>query len=355
LEQAVLDNPEDMSLRVALADWLCERADPRGEFIRLQLDFERHDLSAELLAARRQREQELLTAHERTWLGELAEPLLRQKAFFVQRGPGPLYMPYRFRRGWLDRLAIDGSWFGAQTDKARRKLGFADYQRTRAREFADFMRVLSTSAVGRLIEDLFLYTFVTDRVSALPREYPSLRRVTRLVLGDDSDPRGDGFDDGRLAVPLIASMPGLAHLFVWLPDLDPTRFCALPTLQGVRSLRVCLGNSPSPEAWPRALAGADSLHNLSDLAFCHAETGNCCDVLCEGLVRSGALRRLSGLKTLALDCVTDLGIRTLGSCPELRNLSKLGIESRGDLSDEGVTRLRTAGVNVSLDDGRRRR
>src|SRR5712664_4048321 len=34
--QAIIDNPEDDTPRLRFADWLAERADPRGEFIRTQ-------------------------------------------------------------------------------------------------------------------------------------------------------------------------------------------------------------------------------------------------------------------------------------------------------------------------------
>jgi uncharacterized protein (TIGR02996 family) len=350
LEQEVLENPDDISCHIALADWLSERGDPLGEFIRLQLELEAQDLPADIREARCRREQELLTARERTWLGGLAEPLLRQKAYFFQRGLGPNYRPYQFRRGWLYRLAIDGSWFGPVDDWAARKISFDAYQHARALEYADFMRALSTAAGARLIEQLFLYSFVTDRSSALPGAYPSLRQVTSLALGDDADPRGSGLDEGALAMPLIGSMPRLADIFLWLPDLDPAPLCALPSLEGLRSLRICLGNAPRADLWPRALAGSRHLHNLSDLTFCHVEWKGFCDILCEELVRSRMLRQLCGLKTLSLDCVTDQGIRTLAGCPELLGLRKLAIASGVDLSDEGVGRLRAAGVNVAFDD-----
>jgi uncharacterized protein (TIGR02996 family) len=357
LEQEVLEKPDDISCHAALADWLSERGDPLGEFIRLQLELEAKDLPADLREARCRREQELLAARERTWLGELAEPLLRQKAYFVRMGLGPEYVPYQFRRGWLYRLAIDGGWFGPLDDWAARTISFDAYQHARALDYAEFLRALARAAGARLIEQLFLYSFVTDRSSALPGAYPSLRRVTRLALGDDADPRGAGFDEGELAVPLIGSMPRLADLFLWLPDLDPAPLCALPTLEGLRCLRICLGNAPRADLWPRALAGSHHLPNLSDLTFCHVEWKGFCDLLCEELVRSRMLRQLRGLKTLSLDCVTDQGIRTLARCPELRGLRKLAIASGVDLSDEslerlqeGVERLRAAGVNVTLDD-----
>src|SRR5439155_16650690 len=39
--QAVLDAPDDDAPRLMYADWLTERGDPLGEFIRLQIELER--------------------------------------------------------------------------------------------------------------------------------------------------------------------------------------------------------------------------------------------------------------------------------------------------------------------------
>jgi hypothetical protein len=88
------------------------------------------------------------------------------------------------------------------------------------------------------------------------------------------------------------------------------------------------------------MAGSNHLHNLSSLTFCHVEWEGACDVLCEQLVRTRMLRQLRGLKTLSLDCVTDRGIRTLARRPELGGLRELSLAYSGDLSGEGVERLR---------------
>src|SRR4051812_50139153 len=66
--RAIRDRPADDLPRLVYADYLDERGDPRGEFIRLQVrrpslaadDPRRHELLA--------REHELLRAHEEEWL-----------------------------------------------------------------------------------------------------------------------------------------------------------------------------------------------------------------------------------------------------------------------------------------------
>jgi uncharacterized protein (TIGR02996 family) len=378
-----LAHPDDVGRHVAFSDWLSAQGDPLGEFIRLQLDLEGQGLSAGARTERLNRQEQLLASHERIWLGDLADTLIHQKARVLEMGfPLDEYQPYLFRRGWLHRLAISGGWFETDDTLARYKSAFDACERSRPKPpsralrarlgaavdacqqaralgLVNFMRTLATCSSARLVEHLFLYSFVTNRADAFPKTYPSMGRVKSLALGDDADPRGSGLDEGALAVPLIGSMPRLADLFLWLDGLDPAPLCALPTLEGLRSLRICLGSEPSADLWPRALAGSNHLHNLSDLTFCHVEGKGFCDILCKELVRSRMLRQLRGLKTLSLDCVTDRGIRTLARCPELLGLRKLAIESGVDLSDGGVERLqegveclRAAGVNVTLDDDR---
>src|SRR5262249_12254853 len=69
--RAIIEEPDDIGLRLIYADWLEERGDPRGEFIRVQCQLYEmtHDdpHHPELKA----REEELLDVHEREWLGEL--------------------------------------------------------------------------------------------------------------------------------------------------------------------------------------------------------------------------------------------------------------------------------------------
>jgi hypothetical protein len=233
----------------------------------------------------------ILASHERIWLGALADTLTHQKARVLEMGlPLDEYQPYLFRRGWLHRLAIDGSWFETDDTLARYKsafdacdrsrpkppsralraslsAAFDACQRARALGLVKFMRTLATCTSARLVEQLFLYSFVTDRADAFSKKYPSMGRVRRLMLGDDGDPRGSGSDHGELAIPLIASMPRLVDLFLWLPELEPARLCMVPTLEKRQSLRVCLGDAPSAIEWPRAIAGSRHHHNLAHLTF----------------------------------------------------------------------------------------
>jgi uncharacterized protein (TIGR02996 family) len=75
-------DPDDLDRRRVYADWLTQRADPRGEFISLQLLELDGDPSANSPAVRR-RIAALRSAHEGEWLGRLASCFCEKSVRFV--------------------------------------------------------------------------------------------------------------------------------------------------------------------------------------------------------------------------------------------------------------------------------
>jgi type IV pilus assembly protein PilB len=92
---AIHAEPDNDMHRLAYADWLEERGDPRGEFIHVQCWLARMQDTDPLYPRLREREQELLDQHRPAWLGEL----------------GPLTKQSTFRRGFLDEVALEPSAF----------------------------------------------------------------------------------------------------------------------------------------------------------------------------------------------------------------------------------------------------
>jgi uncharacterized protein (TIGR02996 family) len=88
--RAILAAPEDDTPRLAYADWLSERGDPRGELIRVQCRLARLPDGGPEHLTLQQRETQLLQAHYDTWTKELE-----------RMAPGAWVV---FRRGFPDTL-----------------------------------------------------------------------------------------------------------------------------------------------------------------------------------------------------------------------------------------------------------
>jgi uncharacterized protein (TIGR02996 family) len=65
--QAIIENPEDDAPRLVYADWLEERGDPRGEFIRLQCLLDRTALDDSRRPELLRRERQMLADHGPSW------------------------------------------------------------------------------------------------------------------------------------------------------------------------------------------------------------------------------------------------------------------------------------------------
>lgn len=91
----ILDDPESDGPRMVYADWLEEHGDPRGEFIRIQLELARippEDPQRDRLTGR---EQVLLSAHREQWQTEIPEWARPQ---------------CDFHRGFVNEVAVFTHW-----------------------------------------------------------------------------------------------------------------------------------------------------------------------------------------------------------------------------------------------------
>src|SRR4051794_11232974 len=90
--EAIREQPDDDTPRLMYADWLEERGDERGEFIRVQCELARMDEEDERRPALEMREGLLRAGHERTWLAEVQE---------AARGA---LTRWEFRRGFVESV-----------------------------------------------------------------------------------------------------------------------------------------------------------------------------------------------------------------------------------------------------------
>ena len=74
--EAIIEHPDDTGLRLEYANWLEQRGEPLGEFIRIQCELSQLSPDSSKVAELRKREGELLDEHERVW----CDPLQRMTA-----------------------------------------------------------------------------------------------------------------------------------------------------------------------------------------------------------------------------------------------------------------------------------
>ncbi|MDY3555633.1 TIGR02996 domain-containing protein [Gemmata sp. JC717] len=147
LLQALIADPGDDTLRLAMADWFDENDDPaRAEFVRVQVELA-HGVPDR--ARRRElelRQRDLLVAHDREWVAPLARVLN------CERGQ---WGGWVFRRGFVE-------YFNLPAPKVN--------------EHGDRLARLTP------VRELFLRPCSSGSVFALCRNRPWVRSVTHLYL-----------------------------------------------------------------------------------------------------------------------------------------------------------------------------
>ncbi len=397
LEEALAANPDDLASHMAYADYLTEQGDPRGEFVRTQLDLEDESKPAAERKQLRAVEKKLLKAHAAEWLGDLAPYLLKQKAVLDDAGAeeeeedeadeddfeSPKY-EYGFARGWLDRLSV-----------GRLSVAFA--------------AVLARAPAARLLRELSVGGSFYDEVvppalrrkcgiperASFPalhalRKAPSLGNVRVFRLGEDQGEDYAAFSChvhlGRVRgfiTDLVGQMPRLEELCAWANEYDPPDLFRLPSLGNLRVLKLyhidvpyrlsalaanpafgrlthlllhphfykegALGDVIEPREQEevayltledvRAVLASPHLTSLTHLQLRLCSMG---DEGCREIVRSGILRRLKALD-LRHGRITDEGARVLADCKDLARLEYLDVERNG-LTREGVRRMKKVGI-----------
>jgi uncharacterized protein (TIGR02996 family) len=87
---AILANPNDRTVRLVYADWLEERGDPRGEFLRIQCQLEGLPADQEDYRALAARAEELRAQCPANWLAALGGPVWCVVAnVLIERPSGP--------------------------------------------------------------------------------------------------------------------------------------------------------------------------------------------------------------------------------------------------------------------------
>src|SRR5262245_43508415 len=334
--RAIRDSRDDDAPRLAYADWLEERGDPRGEFIRVQCELARISADDPRRPALEARERELLAEHGAAWAGPL---------------PAWAGDP-EFRRGFVDAIRVNGREFLAQLPAAvGALLGDADFppglrlmRRVRVRELPDWWELDPVTTVGTLQTALAA---------------PGLARITGLDLGVLGLSDASGHFLAMLLGPLrlrelilrsnylgstgvrdLVTSPAVSHLFVLDLDDNPmgsAGFLALartPHLDRLTSLSLA-GTRPGPDG-VRALIDSRTLSALTALDLSHNDLG---DAGVSDLAASPAAARFTSLG-LNSNRIGDAGAQALVESPHLRGLKSLRMLNNWSISTAQRQRLR---------------
>jgi uncharacterized protein (TIGR02996 family) len=349
LEQSLVENADDLATHSAYADYLNEQGDPRGEFIQVQLALENESLPATERKKLQKREKDLLKAHERRWLGELAPVLLDQAGVPVWLKQSKILNRFQWRRGWIERVEYVARDFEFTEPRARHPL-------------------------LRLLRSLVLMD--TEYVPELP-DAPWMATLTHLQVGADCrQERPEEFNcgwEGAGVDAIVACAPRLERLHLFAHSVDTRQLFALPTLGNLRELVLfhlhhhawdVLARNPAVANLETILAhpgqqntrGDEGTHSLKAvrplfrskhlkrLRHLGLRLSDMGDAGIAEVIASGILGRLATLD-LRHGCITDAGARLLAGEPATAHLEALDLGDN-ELTAAGVEALETAGVRL---------
>lgn len=240
--KALLAQPDDDTLRLAMADWLDENEDPaRAEFIRVQVELARGVEERERRHALEKRQAELLIEHEREWVRPLLESLNGQEG---ENGG------WSFPRAANETRSPEYSWGGCVFRR-----GFAEYFHVPAPVINRFGEKLARLTPVR---ELYLSPCKSVNVVWLSKKpwlnsLIALRaRVGRTGVPSEHDPEeGDGLSAD--AIQALIDSPHLEKLEVLdvfaRRDVSQELAKAYGRRFGHPLLRIRSDDEPPPGPW----------------------------------------------------------------------------------------------------------
>ncbi len=332
---SILENPDEFDNYRGYANWLCERRDPRGELMDIQLRLEDETVAAEQRKRLQEDEKKLLSEHSRTWLDHLAPHLIDQTQ--------DSYPHYKssFARGFLDSLSI-------------------------GELSVDFVHTLVKSPHCRMLRRLNIdYTNYEYEEGLTDLARGIFDNIREFTLGDEGHVIGEGVEE------LIGRMPRIETIELYAQYFDVAALFKLkmPCLRSLTvnnlsryPLEVLAENSSltrlqTIKFFPHAVESVDDaayinlggvraicrsrhLGSLTHLGLYCSDMGN---PGVQEIIESGLLSRLKVLD-LTFGCITDEGARLLIDA-DLSGLDQL-ILSDNYISAEAIRQLLATGVNL---------
>jgi uncharacterized protein (TIGR02996 family) len=239
---AIREQPESDEVRLVYADWLEERGDPRGEFIRVQCEQARLSVDNPRRAGLDARAAELLEANWDAWVGALRDLLYPRPTSPSGR---EIWMRHRFhraglqafRRGFVEVLMLDAETFLRCASELLQMTPLRHLLLVRAGT-----HVAALAALGELatIESLRFTDYYVDPVNAAGARAlaasPSLGRLAVINLF-----RNNIEDEGLEALAHSPGLVKLRHLNVienGITDPSARALASSPLLARLQSLSL---------------------------------------------------------------------------------------------------------------------
>jgi uncharacterized protein (TIGR02996 family) len=333
--EAIRAAPDDDAPRLIYADWLDERGDPRGEFIRVQCGRVRLPETDPRRAALAARARELLEANWGKWVVPLGafvgRDAARHNAGWVARPFHPSRLA-EFRRGFIDRLPVEAGAFVAGADALIR---LAPLRHVSFWGVGLYAAAVAASPHVAGLETLgFVDYFVAPLTAAGARALaasPHLGRLRGFYTASN-----DVTDDGARALaaaPWLAALDDLSLIDNGLTAEGVRSLAAAPS--PLRLISLSLDNNPIGDEGAEAIAACRDLARLTYLGLKR------CDLGPGGVAALAASPHLAGLTHLRLSSnrLGDDAVEALTAAPFWLGLRRLEISDCG-VSDAVLARLR---------------
>jgi uncharacterized protein (TIGR02996 family) len=344
----IIAHPDDDAPRLIFADWMEERGDPRGAFIRMQVELARAPLDDPRRPEWEFRVHDLLEDHEEEWLGPVAAWV---------KG-------WQFHRGFVEAVEMeaapfldhsrDASW--VTTVRSLRLLVYGP-------DFEEMRKYLRTLVQSRQVErletlDLSSTTLGPKELKAVAAS-PCLGRLKGLDLGgtyvDEERIRSlvqsplaaricqlslSAIGGGTEALSALAGarLPALRSLNLTGFSADPPALHNLASASWLPQLQVLhLGGNALPESELIPFLSSPGLGHLAVLSIASHGLTRLGTPIIAALVRN---EHLSGLSRLCLEgnAAEPRAVHDLVAAPTLPALTALRL-NRLDLHPEGLRQL----------------
>jgi uncharacterized protein (TIGR02996 family) len=291
--QAIRESPDDDTPRLVFADWLSERGNVRGEFIRVQCELARMAEDDPGRPALAEREKELLAAHQREWLDLAFVDWLRHRKRDCRNPKGHEFcklVAHGVRTQWDHDRLPEGNPQRKQLKKRLDQLG------ERMDEEFDYLPATCTASVFEYPE--FRRGFlervqVQDWAVILYADaLADLEVVRELEIENDAVAAvGDAAFQrlipvlGRLSLRVLDSHSEFSSLET------VQQFVASPGVRSLTTLSIWFDHDVGSDEAVRAVADSPQFESLRTLELEHSRTFT--DAALEAILHSPHLRGLT--------------------------------------------------------------